>query len=400
MALASQHQMDGTSRPLSLVTMYTPPSLSPPDDLKCFRGRAIELGAQYAPGIECEDAIVEITNTLSSEGLYVGEIDEEQVEMIKEQLGEKDMSSERKKCLLIYHLLIWKTAEADTWTLPRTTGECKVTPYLPRLLQVTQMKMEAETVIHGQSLQTEESNLCPNIQKHLTDPENWREVSLPDFINSCMSEEDRLEGSRSQPMVQVVTSKSRKLTWIEGNNNHRESGEELFENVEDVDDEQGEEEMDKNFYVRSNSDMRKLYECRPGKMQGMRLGQFASEYRPLISVHSHGYQSTKDKIDPRTGVGPDAATSVAGAPGVAAPQCMELTNGTLMVRRSEGKAILHLLYSGLPGRHGNELLWSQWKYLEEVDRNKNQIETDLQKTIRLELFPFSVYSETENDEEE
>ena len=85
---------------------------------------------EYAPGIKCEDAIIEIMNTLVSEGLYVGEIDQEQVEIIDEQLGGKEMSIERKKGLIIYHVLIWKTAEAETWTLPRTTGECTVTPYL------------------------------------------------------------------------------------------------------------------------------------------------------------------------------------------------------------------------------------------------------------------------------
>ena len=383
--------------------MYTPLFLSPSDNQKSFRRRAIELGVEYAPGIKCEDAIIEIMNTLVSEGLYVGEIDQEQVEIIDEQLGGKEMSIERKKGLIIYHVLIWKTAEAETWTLPRTTGECTVTPYLPRLLQVTQMKMEAETIINGQRLHTEESEICPFVQKHVTDPDNWKELSLLDFINSCKSEEDRLEGPRSQPIVEVIVDKSRKLAWTEGHDGHRERGEELFENEEDEGDRDEEEGAEKRLFARSDSDIRKLYECRPTEMKGMRLGQFASEYRLLKTWntgHSNGYQSAKDKIDPKTRVGPPGGGSIAGVSGVLAPQCMELTNGKMMVRRTERKAILHLHYTGLPGRHGNQLLWSTWNYLENVDGNVDSTETESQQRTRLEIFPFSVYPEAFSDEEE
>ena len=62
-------------------------------------------------------------------------------------------------------------------------------------------------------------------------------------------------------------------------------------------------------------------------------------------------------------------------------------------------AVLHLLYSGAPGRFGHELLWDQWQFLEDVWGNQTDEETLQQKNKRLAIFPMSVYP-TSLDEEE
>ena len=51
----------------------------------------------------------------------------------------------------------------------------------------------------------------------------------------------------------------------------------------------------------------------------------------------------------------------------------------------------HLLHSGAPGRHGNQLLWSPWTYLEDVNGEQQAEENELQKRTRLSVYPLSVY---------
>ena len=122
----------------------------------------------------------------------------------------------------------------------------------------------------------------------------------------------------------------------------------------------------------------------------MPLGQLASEYRK-IQAGGHGLESAREKIDPETGVGPASMSPVVGTEDQMAPICMQLTNGTVMQQRSGPKAVLHLLYSDAPGKHGNQLLWSPWRYLEDVGEDQQEEETDLQKNRRLAVFPMSVY---------
>ena len=78
---------------------------------------------------------------------------------------------------------------------------------------------------------------------------------------------------------------------------------------------------------------------------------------------------------------------------------MKLSNGTVMQRRTGQSAVLHLLYSGAPGRFGHELLWEPWQYLEDVRGNQADEETVQQKTTRLAMFPMSVYPTSLNVEE-
>ena len=359
---------------------------------KVHRRRVIELSEQYGPGVTCEDGIVEIMRTLMVEGFYfdVNNIDEEIKQVIQDQIPGADRSDVRTRLIILYHAFICQT-NTKRWTLPRNPGECRVEAYLPRILQVTKMKVTAETEVYGGGeVQLEDTDLKSDVSKHITDPDAWKEISLLEYVNGHLPEDDRLVGPRSQRLVQVVTSKGDKVSWREAHDHDIQRGEDIFENQDEEDEDKG--------YVRSKSDVRRLYEARPEKMRGMRLGQFATEYRE-IQAGGCGLETAKSKIDAQTDVGPDSDGQVIGMENLAAPQCMKLSNGTVMQRRTGQPAVLHLLYSGAPGRFGNKLLWEPWQYLEDVRENQAEEETLQQKNTRLATFPLSVFPTSQDDEE-
>ena len=131
-------------------------------------------------------------------------------------------------------------------------------------------------------------------------------------------------------------------------------------------------------------------------MKNMVLGYFASNYR-RIKPGGNGLQAARDKIDPSTGLGPDSSDKMVGDEYLMAPQCMQLANEDVMVKRSGKHAVLHLLFDGKARRHGSQLLWSPWQFLEEIGvENQDQDETEEQKRRRLEVFPMS--KEEQEDE--
>ena len=359
---------------------------------KVHRRRVIELSQLYGPDVLCEDAIVEIMRTLMVEGFYidVNNIDSQTQQVIEDQIPQTERSNLNRKLIILYHIFICETNKAKSWTVPRNPGECRVEAYLPRVLQVNKMKVNAETEVYGQEVQFNETDMKSDIGKHITEPDNWKEVSILEYVNGHLPEEDRLVGPRSQRLVQVITSKEDKVSWREARDHHNQRGEDIFVNLE--------EEHESDGYVRTESDVRRLYECRPEKMKGMRLGQFAAEFR-RIKPGGNGLESAKSKINPKTGVGPDSDGGVIGRADLAAPQCMQLSNGTVMLRRRGRPAVLHLLFSGAPGRFGHELLWEPWQYLEDVQGNQSDEETQRQKITRLAIFPLSVYPTSPDDDE-
>ena len=139
--------------------------------------------------------------------------------------------------------------------------------------------------------------------------------------------------------------------------------------------------------MRTKSDVRTLYEMRPPSMNNMVLGFFASRYR-RIKPGGHGLEAARDKIDPSTGSGPDSTERGAGDDHLIAPQCMNLTNEVLMIKRSGRDAVLHFLYDGKARKHGNQVLWESWQFLEEI-RDQDQDVTEQQTRTRLEVFPMS-----------
>ena len=382
-SLAREHQKDGPLLPLSMVLMFTPETVAGTSEELYFRRRAMELSEEMDGEVLWEDAVVNVVMQLIQEGLCIRipDINEDVTKVICDQLGDCGRSPDRTKLILIYHYLIWKTAGEQTWTLPRNIGEQRVIPYPPRLLQTTRMTVTAETSVNGESLSFKEPVLRQSVSKLLEDPDCWKEVSLLEYVNSCMPEDNRLVGPRSQPVVQVITGRERTLTWRDAEDNDNLRGEEVFQD--------GGEPI--KYFVRTEGDVRKLYENMPPVLKGrMVLGQFASDYR-RIKASGNGFESAKEKIDPETGVGPASTTPLVGTENQAAPICMKLTNDTIMQMRSGPRAVLRLLYSGAPGRHGNQLLWSPWTYLEEVSGDQDVEESDSQRKNILSIFPLSVF---------
>ena len=381
-----------------MVLMYSREEVLVSTEEKIHRRRAIELGEQYGPDFPCENAIVEIMRTLTMEGLYidVNKIEEEFKQLVRDQIPEVNRSDVRTKLIILYHFFICQTGTTKIWTLPRNPGECRVEAYLPRILLVTKMRMRADTEVYGEGIQFERVDLKSDISRHINDPDNWREVSILEYVNGQLPEDDQLVGPRSQRLVKVITRKEDKVTWRESKDHDNQAGDDIFVNVEEENDNDDDEDQRKG-YVRSKNDVRRLYEARPDKMKGMRLGQLAAEYRE-VQAGGHGLESALGNIDLQTGVGPDSDARVIGEDNLAAPKCMRLSNGTVMQRRVGKPAVLHLLYSGAPGRFGHELLWHPWQFLEDVRGNQSDEESVQQKNSRLAIFPLSVYPTSVNDE--
>ena len=384
-ALAKKHQLKGPAQPLSLVIMHTPKYMESTREEQYLRGQAIELSQTFSERACSKEAIMEMGRTLMQEGLGDIHIDDEILKILKGQGFETLISTPEGQIFIAYHNLIWKTAEG--WTLPRQVGECEVTPFLPHLLEVTQMYMNAETVTNGESYQSEESNLRADISKFIEDPESWAEVSILEFFNSALPKSCQLQGLKSQPIVKVISSKDNKLSWKDACDNDEVNGDEVFSS-----------ESSGKKYVRRQTDVRILFEERPDTMSEMRLGQLAAEYR-LCELKKKETEEYRSKIDDQTGLGPPSATIVAGTEQTVAPQAMMLKNGRILVRRShQNKAILQLLYHTTTSKYLSFLLWSPWWHLEDIKPNQEQDETEDQMMSRLSIFPMSMCEDVEEED--
>ena len=176
--------MKGPLQPLSLVIMHTPDNRESTREEQYLRGRAVELSQSFSEGACSKEAIKHMGKRLMQEGLGDIPIHDEIVDILRDQGFGTLISSPEGQIIIAYHNLIWKTAE--TWTLPRQVGECDVTPFLPLLLEVTQMHLNAETVTNGESYQSEETELRADIAKCVNDPDCWTEVSILEFFNSVL----------------------------------------------------------------------------------------------------------------------------------------------------------------------------------------------------------------------
>ena len=374
-ALVKKHQLKGPLQPLSLVIMHTPVNMESNREEQYLRGRAVELSQSFSEGSCSKEAIIAIGRTLMNEGLGDIHIHDEIVDILKGQGFETVISTQEGHIIIAYHNLIWKTAEG--WTLPRQVGECEVTPFLPHLLEVTQMHMNAETVKNGESYQSEDSYLRADIEKFIDGPENWAEVSILEFFNSALPNSCQLQGLKSQPIVKLISSKDNKLSWKDACDNDEVNGDKVFAN-----------ESSGKMYVRRQTDYRILFEERPDTMSEMPLGQLAAEYR-LCEQKKKETEEYRSKIDERTGLGPLSTTLVAGTERTVAPQAMLLKNGRILVRR-KNKAILQLRYHTTTTKYLSFLLWSPWWRLENIEPDQEPDETEAQMMSRLSIFPMSI----------
>lgn len=376
--------MGESAEPLSMFTMFTPEGLVISEEEMYLRGRAVQLGLQYNQQTSCEDAIRDIVAVLFDEGLDLVEISPDLTEIIEGQQYEAIEDS-----ILRYHNLIWRTAGNQACTLPRACGECNVTPYIPKILEATQMYMSASVVINGECCTTKIHEIKNDIARCLSDqegeftPETWREISILEFIHSCLPDTCKASGLKGQSIVPVITSRDSDLKWREAVDSDRLKGEEIFTSSAEKE------------YVRTDGDIRKLYEARPAAMEHMTLGQFASEYI-LLYPSWHGYEAAKSTIDEHSKIGPNSDQLIAGSRDLWAPQTMMLLNGGIMKRRNENAALC-LSNRGKMTKYATMLLWTPWTVQGSVNGEHHENETEEQKQRRLGVFPASVVHMCEDD---
>ena len=394
--LVRQHQRDGKPEPLSLLTMCSPAGLHVSAEELLLRERAIQLGKNIAEEVTTVEAIVEIMETLKVEGIdnlcFEKEdgrrIRDELMPFLVQQRNTHQSPMAVNKDLLLYHLLIWKTGGENMWTMAREPGESTTDAYIPELLEASGLHMSAELSSSGDYLVPQEGVVSEELKPLITNHDAWREVSLLEFVNSTLPAEkvSPARGAASDPVVPIITSKDRKLTWRKAFDLDNHSGDAVF---------QGEGE---NSYVRSSTDLRTLYEKRPPRMDRMVLTQLACEYM-LIHPSKRSFEKATSSINEESQLGPDSDHLVAGTGNLAAPEAMKLTDGRIMKRRQDKKAVPILQYSGSTSKHGNQLMFSPWRHLEDVEGNQEEEETADQRSIRLEIFPCSAIPFAEEDSE-
>lgn len=385
-----QHQVRGSPQPVSCVTMFTPEGLTVSENERDLRGRALQV-ANTLREESAENAILEIMRTLRSEGGVEDlRFERDDVIGIGEELLPFLASKPQgvKEEIFLYHILMWKTAGDNAWTLRREPQAREVVPYLPALLEASALGMSAEICTRGEHLQPQERETSAEVEVFITDHQNWQEISVLEFLNASLPAEkvERAQGSASQPIVPVKTTKDRKLSWRCAQDSDNHNGETVFETDT------------AELYVRTNSDIRVLYENRPDRLSRMVLGEFLSQYR-LLKPSDFGFERARNSINEATQVGPNSDQLIAGSPDTAAPETIMLKNGKIMKRRHNGIAVPNLLYFGSSSKHGNQLMWTPWRNLEEVTGAQEDEETDDQKRIRLEVFPLSHFPIEEGDSE-
>ena len=372
-------QVINQPQPLSMFTLFQQETVDVPAEERHLRGRATELGQQYGCDKVTKAAIIEIGQALQLEGLADMPEGCELKDVLEDQSGEQ-YEDQAGKIILAYHFMLWRTAACQSCTLPRSCGESFVSPYLPLVLEATQMPMEATTVFSGENRgdqnDTMKSDMAQYLHQQECEPENWKEISVPDFFHACLPAECQVKKLRSRGTVEVITCRDKKLTWREAQDSDTHKGEEIYSTEE-------------KLYVRSDGDYRKLYEAIPPtlRLKGLTLGQFATEYARLHPSWC-GYENARSKIAEESQIGPLTRRRLAGAVNEFLPQCMMLTNETVMRIREEQVALVQV-YTPLTTRYSSQLLWSPWQELEEVTGEQDLLETDSQKSTRLTVFPMN-----------
>ena len=392
--LARKHQVKDNRQPISCITMFTPEGVQVSAFEHQVRGRMVQLG-ESLESEDCVNGVLKIMATLRTEGLGNWGFDRDDATNIGRALRSvmENQPQQVMKDILMYHMLVFKTAGENVWTMKTEPGETKVVPYLPSILEASSIGMSAEICVGGEYLLPVEGHISEEAKEIIDEYENWQEISILEYVNATLPADKivKLQGLKSQPIVPVRTIKDRKLLWRAAKDSDNQCGEEVFQ------------ARSEDLYVRSFSDFRILYENLPELARNMVLGQLLSQYK-LIWPSDHGYAKVRDGINEATQVGPDSEHIVAGTQGDAAPQTIMLKNGKILKRRNSERAV-PLFLSGSTSKHGNQLMWTPWRFLEDLSGVQDDEETVEQKRIRLEVFPLSVFpfsgaDSDENDESE
>ena len=388
--LVQKHQVRAEPQPPSLITMHTPAGLDVDEEEHYLRERILQLWSRQGKEISCIDGILDIMRTLKSEGDVNVKFEHADGLSIAVELAPfMDPASATRPDLVLYHILIWKTAGDSMWTMERGPNEQNVVPYLPALLEASSHEMTAEICSTGSHLLPQQQEISDEVRMLLADTEyeDWQEISILEFVNASLPGKiARAKGPTNQPVIPIVVAKDRNLSWREATDSDTVSEYSIFE------------APNHNSYVRT-ADIRTHYENRPERMKRMCLGQLACEYR-VLKPSGHGYEKAKNSINEDTGVGPNSDVLVAGTSDVFAPKTMMLKNEKIMIRRQEAKIAPNLLYSGCTSKHGNQLMWSHWEKLESLTGEQDVEETEGQKSVRQQIFPLSVFPILEDESEE
>ena len=133
---------------------------------------------------------------------------------------------------VVFIAFLFKTNSSKSWTVPRGPAESTVEAYL----QVNRMRVTAETVADGQGLQPHDQGvLRDDIRNHLDDGDLWKEVSVLEYVNAHLPEQDRLVGPRSHTLLQIMTEKDDWVHWREVRDEDKQNGDDVFINEEEGD---------------------------------------------------------------------------------------------------------------------------------------------------------------------
>ena len=128
--------------------------------------------------------------------------------------GFLDQEQGVKEDLLLYHIMIWKTAGFGNWTLERHPGEMKIVAYMPALLEASALGMSAEICSSGNHLVFNEEGVSEELKELIQNEESWTEVSVLQFTNETIPADrvERAKGSTSQPIIPVIAVSYTHLT--------------------------------------------------------------------------------------------------------------------------------------------------------------------------------------------
>ena len=212
--MANRHQKRGPPEPSSLLNMWTPDGVEVTALEKQLRLAAVRLTQEQNNDLDAKSSIFTIIHNLMIEGLDLIEFEEGRMQDISNKLNavvDYQYSQRDLNLLTLYHYLIWKTGGAKKWTLIRRCSETNVIPYLPYILEATNMHMNAECVLQGEYLDYEDDHLSYDAGAIVKDSENWKEVNILEFINGTASK--NIVGLKSHTIVPIVTSNNLNLSW-------------------------------------------------------------------------------------------------------------------------------------------------------------------------------------------
>ena len=387
--LAGKHQISSNyAEPPSLLTMWTGKGVQASSEEVSLRQRVIQLAQELPEDTLFAHSTLKIARGLSEELKIVSVLDVKLREIDEKIVRiNRQMSDEDRKNLGLYHLLLWKTAGREQWTYLRGRSEMGVKPYLPKLLELTRMKMEAQTAVGIGGMQFSIQPpvaLAPFLASLVDRPDCWKEVSILEFISSKSLQ--TIKELKSQVHVDVKARNDTEFGWRPEKATDKDSGEKIFKSFEN-------KSLEEKYYVMTDSDPRKLYEARPEAMQSMKYVQFVCQYRQLNPSYN-GYNNLYDQCinnNLNKKVGPDSDFPILGVRGRAAPTGMILNNGILMKLRGD-KIAVPLLPNGEMDIVAEILLFGQWQHSEKVTRESvsegdSSLKKEQRKSIKQEIFP-------------